>query len=160
MGWMWNSTGDCQSHRDANGAANDDSAFDGDVDIAIGLVYAALQWPEYTDAAIDWLVRMECEINTKYGDGCNYPTNGETWDKNCQRGQHATTPRAPQLRDPTDYYPPGYFRVFGDFLAEETGRRRDKAATGRPITTSGTRPPRRSTKWSSAATTRPECIPA
>ena len=45
----------------ASSGGNHDSAFDGDVDIGIGLVFGALQWPEYINAATDWLTRMECE---------------------------------------------------------------------------------------------------
>jgi endo-1,4-beta-D-glucanase Y len=47
MGWMWKNSSDCNA---ADHQGTDDSAFDGDVDIAIGLVYAAMQWPdEYTE---------------------------------------------------------------------------------------------------------------
>jgi hypothetical protein len=131
MGWKWNDPSNCQpldSFAASGGTL--DSAFDGDVDIAIGLVYAALQWPEYTDAAKDWLVRMECEINTKYGDGWNYPTNGDTWNKNCQDPNHCDYP--PQTNNDVfmDYFPPGYFRVFGDFLAAHTPSSGEAAANG------------------------------
>jgi hypothetical protein len=117
MGWMWQSTSDCQPLDSfATGAGNHDSAFDGDVDIAIGLVFGALQWPEYQNAAIDWLTRMECEINSKYGDGYNYPTKGDTWNKNCQDANHCDYDPGTKSEVFMDYYPPGYFRVFGDFL--------------------------------------------
>jgi len=122
MGWMFQGPQDCQPRDSfATGAGNHDSAFDGDVDIAIGLVYAALQWPEYTDAATDWLIRMECEINTKYGDGWNYPTKGDTWNKNCQDANRCDYDPKTRSEVFMDYYPPGYFRVFGDFLADKLG---------------------------------------
>jgi hypothetical protein len=127
MGWMWTSSSDCQpldARCDAGSMScvgNADSAFDGDVDIGIGLVYAALQWPVYADAASDWLVKMECEVNGKYGDGFNYPTNGDSWDKTCS--STGTCDYAPSTANTVmnDYYPPGYFRVFGDFLAKRLG---------------------------------------
>jgi hypothetical protein len=131
MGWMWQGTQDCQPlDAWATGAGNHDSAFDGDVDIAIGLVFAALQWPEFTDAATDWLVRMECEINTKYGDGFNYPTKGDTWNKNCQDATHCDYDAKTRSEVFMDYYPPGYFRVFGDFLAAHAPSTGDQAANG------------------------------
>jgi hypothetical protein len=131
VGWMFQGTGDCQPLDSfATGAGNHDSAFDGDVDIAIGMVYAALQWPEYTAAATDWLVRMECEINTKYGDGWNYPTKGDTWSKNCQDANHCDYDPKTRSEVFMDYYPPGYFRVFGDFLAAHPPSSGDKAANG------------------------------
>jgi hypothetical protein len=105
----------------ATSGGNHDSAFDGDVDIGIGLVYAALQWPEYSEAATDWLVRMECEVNTKYGDGFNYPTQGDAWDKICQDQGKCDYPPGTVSHVFNDYYPPGYFRVFGDFLAAKLG---------------------------------------
>jgi hypothetical protein len=123
LGWMWRGTSDCQAlDAFATDAGSRDSAFDGDVDTGIGLVYAALQWPEYTDAATDWLVRMECEVNTKYGDGWNYPTEGDTWDKDCASGADKcdyASGTASQVMN--DFFPPGYFRVFGDFLAAKLG---------------------------------------
>jgi hypothetical protein len=119
MGWIWTNSGDCLA---ADQSGKGDSAFDGDVDIAIGLVYAAMQWPsDYTDIAVAWLKGMECEVNAKYGDGFNYPTNGDSWDK------ATCTPTkcdfAPKTVNSTyvDYFPPGYFRVFGDFLAAKLG---------------------------------------
>jgi len=131
VGWMWQGTGDCQPLDSfATGAGNHDSAFDGDVDIAIGMVYAALQWPEYTDAATDWLVRMECEINTKYGDGWNYPTKGDTWNKNCQNANQCDYDAKTRSEVFMDYYPPGYFRVFGDFLAAHPPATGGTAANG------------------------------
>ena len=122
MGWMWQAASDCQAlDAFATDSGNHDSAFDGDVDIGIGLVYAALQWPEYTDAATDWLVRMECEVNTKYGDGFNYPTNGDAWDKtDCTADKCDYAPKTVSSMY-IDYLPPGYFRVFGDFLAAKLG---------------------------------------
>jgi hypothetical protein len=122
MGWMWQGTADCQPIDSfATTGGNHDSAFDGDVDIGIGLVYAALQWPEYTAAATDWLVRMECEVNAKYGDGWNYPTVGDSWDKNCRSATTCDYDPGTISRVYNDYYPPGYFRVFGDFLAVKLG---------------------------------------
>jgi hypothetical protein len=119
MGWIWNDTNDCLT---ADASGTDDSAFDGDVDIAIGLVFAALQWPDdYTDIAVEWLKGMECEVNAKYGDGYIYPTAGDSWDKaycDANKCDYATgTDNTVFL----DYYPPGYFRVFGDFLAAKLG---------------------------------------
>ncbi len=49
------------------------------MDIAIGLVYAALQWPdEFEQAAIDWLVKMECEMNAEYDGEWVYGSVGDT----------------------------------------------------------------------------------
>jgi len=134
MGWMWDGNIACRpldTPCDPDTGAcggNQDSAFDGDVDIGIGLVFAALQWPEYQQNAIDWLVKMECEINTVYDGKWNYPTNGDTWDKTDCSGYQATGPSKPcsyVKGVPTnmflDYFPPGYFRVFGDFLAAKLG---------------------------------------
>ena len=120
MGWMWNSPAIAGSWTPAG---TDDSAFDGDVDIAIGLVYAALQWPdEYTDIAIAWLKGMECEINPSYDDGLNYPTAGDSQNKNyCDANTCEYTPGTSNHVF-IDYYPPGYFRVFGDFMAAKLGR--------------------------------------
>jgi hypothetical protein len=131
MGWMWQGTGDCQPlDQLATNGGNRDSAFDGDVDIAIGLVYAALQWPEYTNAATDWLVRMEGEINTKYDNKYNYPTKGDSWNKNCQSGTHCDYDPGTNSEVFMDYYPPGYFRVFGDFLAAHQPASGAQAANG------------------------------
>lgn len=126
MGWMWDGASRCRAldtpcDPDREGCGgNQDSAFDADVDIGIALVYAARQWPAYTEAAVSWLLKMECEVNTAYDGQWHYPTPGDTWDKFC--GDY---PRRPCLfqegYDGTvnlSYYPPGYFRVFGDFLAE------------------------------------------
>jgi len=134
MGWMWGGPGDCRPldtpcNPDTEGCGgNGDSAFDGDVDIAIGLVFAALQWPEYEKFATDWLVKMECEINTVYDGKWNYPSAGDTWDKTDCSGYQLTGPSRPCSYfkgTPSivymDYYPPGYFRVFGDYLAAKTG---------------------------------------
>jgi hypothetical protein len=119
MGWAWKNASSCNA---ADASGTDDSAFDGDVDIAIGLVYAAMQWPDdYTQIAIDWLKGIECEINSKYGDGFNYPTNGDTWDKaNCTADKCDYAPKTVNSTY-VDYFPPGYFRVFGDFLAAKLG---------------------------------------
>ena len=126
MGWMWDGTIPCRAldspcdPAKESCSGNEDSAFDGDVDIAIGLVFAALQWPDkYTDFAIGWLLKMECEIDINY-DGWNYPTSGDTGPKNCQN--YPNKPCDYGVNDGSvmvhmDYYPPGYFRVFGDFLA-------------------------------------------
>jgi len=134
MGWMWDGSIACRpldTPCDPDSGAcggNQDSAFDGDVDIGIGLVYAALQWPEYQQNAIDWLVKMECEINTVYDGIWNYPTNGDTWDKTDCSGYQATGASKPcsyvkgvPSTVYMDYFPPGYFRVFGDFLAAKLG---------------------------------------
>lgn len=132
MGWIWNDSNDCQAQDstcDPSVASCSESAFDGDVDIGIGLVYAAMQWPEYADAATAWLIKMECEINTAYGDGFNYPTAGDSWDKaSCTETKCTYAPKT----DSTvfiDYLPPGYFRAFGDFLAAKLGADA-KAANG------------------------------
>lgn len=123
MGWNFDESSAClpldtpASPEDSTG--NQDSAFDGDVDIGIGLVYAARQWPEYVSAAIGWLLKMECEVNAQYDGVFHYPTPGDTWDKNCQDYPGKPCGYAPG-QDGTvymGYYPPGYFRVFGDFLA-------------------------------------------
>ena len=119
MGWIWTQSGDCLG---ADQGGKSDSAFDGDVDIAIGLVYAALQWPnDYTDIAVAWLKGMECEINAKYGDGYNYPTAGDSQNKNYCTATKCDYTAATANHVFIDYYPPGYFRVFGDFLAAKLG---------------------------------------
>lgn len=125
MGWMWDGTVACRPvdqpcDPDSGGCGgNQDSAFDGDVDIGIGLVFAARQWPEYTGAAVDWLLKMECEVNTKYDGQYNYPAPGDTFDKNCQGypGQPCSYTPGANGSVFLNYDPPGYFRVFGDFLA-------------------------------------------
>ncbi len=124
-GWMWDGTIPCRAEdspcnpQTESCSGNEDSAFDGDVDIGIGLVFAAMQWPEYTDAATNWLLKMECEVNSIYDGQFNYPTPGDTWDKNCQN--YPNEPCSYQAGNvgqvDMSYYPPGYFRVFGDFLA-------------------------------------------
>ena len=126
MGWMWDGSTPCQpldSPCDpavASCSGNQDSAFDGDVDIGIGLVYAALQWPsDYKQFAIGWLTKMECEINTRYDGVWNYPTDGDTNDKSCENFPAQPCSYLPGTLSSVhmDYYPPGYFRVFGDYLA-------------------------------------------
>jgi hypothetical protein len=146
MGWEWKSTSDCRPldkpcdiETEACGGTGD-SAFDGDVDIAIGLVFAASQWPDdkppqssitWKQAAIDWLIKMECEVDTNYDGKWNYPSTGDTDTKNCQDYPNkpcsypAGSPNTVRL----DYYPPGYFRVFGDFLAANVGKD-EKSANG------------------------------
>ena len=127
MGWIWTQSSDCLS---VDQPGSDDSAFDGDVDIAIGLVFAALQWPnDYTDIAISWLKSMECEVNSKYGDGLNYPSAGDSWDKNCQDANHCDYDPKTNNTVYVDYYPPGYFRAFGDFMAAKLSGD-DKASNG------------------------------
>jgi hypothetical protein len=125
MGWMWDGSIACRPIDEpcdpdsGNCGGNQDSAFDGDVDIGIGLVFAALQWPEYTDAAIGWLLKMECEVNGAYDGQYNYPAPGDTWDKNCQNypNQPCSYTAGASGTVNLSYDPPGYFRVFGDFLA-------------------------------------------
>jgi hypothetical protein len=125
MGWMWDGSIACRPidqpcDPDSGGCGgNQDSAFDGDVDIGIGLVFAALQWPEYTDAANGWLLKMECEVNAVYDGQYNYPAPGDSWDKNCQDYPNAPCGYVPGRSGTVNlsYDPPGYFRVFGDFLA-------------------------------------------
>jgi hypothetical protein len=125
MGWMWDGTVACRPLDSPCDPAvescsgNEDSAFDGDVDIAIGLVFAARQWPEYTSAAVQWLLKMECEVNSVYDGKFNYPAPGDTWDKNCQNypGQPCGFTPGNLGSVFLNYDPPGYFRVFGDFLA-------------------------------------------
>ena len=119
MGWIWTQSSQCLP---LDQGGKDDSAFDGDVDIAIGLVYAAMQWPDdYTDIAVAWLKGMECEINAKYGDGFNYPTAGDSQNKNYCNDTKCDYTAATANHVFIDYYPPGYFRVFGDFLAAKLG---------------------------------------
>ncbi len=119
MGWAWKGPDSCLA---ADESGTEDSAFDGDVDIAIGLVYAAMQWPDdFTDIAIEWLKGMECQINTKYGDGFNYPTNGDSWDKALCSEDKCEYADKTVNRVFIDYFPPGYFRVFGDFMAAKLG---------------------------------------
>jgi hypothetical protein len=143
MGWKWSAPSDCRPldtpcdpDKAGDCTGNGDSAFDGDVDLAIGLVYAALQWPsDYEKFAIDWLTKMECEINTKYDGKYNYPTKGDTWDKNCQNIKSDATSKPCDYQANVasgifmDYYPPGYFRAFGDFMAAKLGTTQ-KAANG------------------------------
>ncbi len=126
MGWMWDGSIACRpidtpcDPDTGSCGGNQDSAFDGDVDIGIGLVYAAMQWPEYTEAAVNWIMKMECEVNTVYDGQYNYPAPGDTWDKNCEN--YPNGPCTYTAGNPGDvflnYDPPGYFRVFGDFLAQ------------------------------------------
>ncbi len=124
MGWEWDADGrtacrpldaPCDPDKETTCGGIHDSAFDGDVDIGIGLVYAAMQWPEYRNAAITWLLKMECEIDTVYDGKWFYPSNGDTWDKDCRNYPNGPCSYAPgnQISIHMDYYPPGYFRVFG-----------------------------------------------
>ncbi|MBN2527194.1 MAG: hypothetical protein JXR76_12440 [Deltaproteobacteria bacterium] len=121
-GWNWQGPQDCQPYGVPwdveRGEKGQDSAFDGDVDIAMGLVHAAWQWEEYTEDTVDWLLKMECEINDKYGDGWYYPTPGDTWDKNCGNYPGEPCDYTPGTNGNVNmsYYPPGYFRAFGEFL--------------------------------------------
>lgn len=124
MGWNWKGDIACRPldtpcDPDTGSCGGDqDSAFDGDVDIGIGLVYAAMQWPEYRNAAIDWLTKMECEVNTAYDGKWYYPSNGDTANKDCSGYPGSACKYAKGSDGPVyvDYYPPGYFRVFGDFM--------------------------------------------
>lgn len=130
MGWMWQGPQDCRPldkpcDPDTEGCGgNKDSAFDGDVDIAIGLVYAALQWPEYRQAAISWLLKMECELNSAYDPKWVFGGWGDTADKNCSEYQTGNNPSSKPCSYTAgqdggtliNYYPPGYYRVFGDYL--------------------------------------------
>jgi hypothetical protein len=136
MGWMWQGTQSCRALDSVCDTTTGegcggigDSAFDGDVDIAIGLVFAALQWPNdsppqssitWRQAAIDWLTKMECEVDAAYDGQFNYPAIGDTDIKDCsgQPGKPCVySPNVP-IKIRLDYYPPGYFRAFGDFLAK------------------------------------------
>jgi len=123
MGWNWDDASPCMPldtpATPGQSSGNQDSAFDGDVDIAIGLVFAARQWPEFVPAALDWLLKMECEVNTVYDGVFFYPTPGDTFDKNCAEypGKPCSYTPGNDGRVNLSYYPPGYFRVFGDFLA-------------------------------------------
>ena len=124
MGWNWDGSLPCRpldvpcdiDKETCDG--NADSAFDGDVDIGIGLVYAAMQWPEYRNAAVTWLLKMECEVNTAYDGKWYYGTNGDTANKDCSGYPGSACKYVAGSNGPVlvNYYPPGYFRVFGDFL--------------------------------------------
>jgi len=136
MGWMWQGKQSCRALDSVCDTTTGegcggigDSAFDGDVDIAIGLVYAALQWPNdkppqsvgtWKDAAVDWLTKMECEVNAAYDGQYNYPSIGDTDIKDCsgQPGKPCVYSKGQAIKIRLDYYPPGYFRAFGDFLAK------------------------------------------
>jgi hypothetical protein len=138
MGWMFQTTNQCRpldtpcdvDKGDSCGGIGD-SAFDGDVDIGIGLVFAALQWPEYEQGAIDWLVKMECEVDAAYDGKWNYPSIGDTDSKDCsgQPSKPCVYAKGQDIKIRLDYYPPGYFRVFGDFLAAKLGND-EKASNG------------------------------
>jgi hypothetical protein len=125
MGWIFKGTcrpldATCDPDKSSDSCGGDsDSAFDGDVDIGIGLLFAARQWPaDFKQAAIDWLIKMECEVNDKYDGKWNYPAPGDTWDKNCQfypdKPCGYAQGQVGQMN--MGYNPPGYFRAFGDFL--------------------------------------------
>lgn len=129
MGWAWKGPDSCRPLDTAcdpdteECPGNEDSAFDGDVDIGIGLVYAAMQWPEYRQAAVSWILKMECEMNALYESPWIFGSKGDTADKNCQYYETGNPNSKPCTYTPgsngavyVDYYPPGYFRVFGDFL--------------------------------------------
>jgi endo-1,4-beta-D-glucanase Y len=129
MGWIWKGPDSCRPldtpcDPDTEECPGDgDSAFDGDVDIGIGLVYAAMQWPEYRQAAVSWILKMECEMNAVYESPWIFASAGDTWNKNCQFYETGNPNSKPCTYTPgsdgtvyVDYYPPGYFRVFGDFL--------------------------------------------
>ncbi len=125
MAWQWEGEHHCRPLDSPCNKSNGeecgqytDSAFDGDIDIAIGLLYAAWQWPEYTQDAIDWVLKMECEINPKYDGIWNYPTPGDTWNKNCPNYPDEPCDYTAGLDGDTNmsYYGPGFFRAFGDFL--------------------------------------------
>jgi hypothetical protein len=129
MGWMWESSARCRpldspcDPDSENCGGQGDSAFDGDVDIGIGLVFAALQWPEYRPAAISWLLKMECELNPVYDPNWVFGSKGDTADKNCANYEKGNPNSKPCTYTAgsngetfINYYPPGYFRVFGDFL--------------------------------------------
>ena len=137
MGWMFPAAATdataqyCQTQDSfAPSGGDHDSAFDGDVDIGIGLLFGALQWPEYLSAAQDWLTRMECEVNTAYGDGYNYPSAGDSWNKNCENDTQCGYDPKTVNQVYLDYYPPGYFRVFGDFLTKYPPSSGNNAANG------------------------------
>jgi hypothetical protein len=139
MGWMWQGTQSCRAlDSPCDTTAGDscggigDSAFDGDVDIAIGLVYAALQWPNdkppqssitWQQAAIDWLTKMECEVDAAYDGQWHYPSIGDADSKSCSGGpgEPCSYSKGQAIKIRLDYHPPGYFRVFGDFLAAKLG---------------------------------------
>ncbi len=124
MGWNWKGDVACRPldtpcDPDSGTCGGDqDSAFDGDVDIAIGLVYAAMQWPEYRTAAIGWLLKMECEVNTAFDGKWYYPSNSDTANKDCSGYPGSPCKYTKGSNGPVyvNYYPPGYFRVFGDFM--------------------------------------------
>ncbi len=137
MGWQWKGPEDCRPRdipcdpdKEGCGGGND-SAFDGDVDIAIGLVYAARQWPEYVSAAVNWLLKMQCTIDTVHDGEWNYATPGDTWNKNCENYPDEPCEFLPgnDGRVNLSYYPPGYFRVFGEFLESHLDSRYWDTAT-------------------------------
>jgi hypothetical protein len=121
MGWSWKGPSSCLA---ADEGGKDDSEFDADADIAIGLVYAAMQWPDlYSQVAVDWIKGLECEINAKVGDGYNYPTNGDSWNKtSCSAVGKCDFDQGTKSAVFLDYLPPGYFRVFGDFMETKLGK--------------------------------------
>jgi hypothetical protein len=122
MGARWQGPADCQAvDAFAPSGGKHDSSFEGDVEIGFALVFAAMQWPEFDAAAKDWLLRMECEVNSRHGDGLNYPTNGDAWDKTCQDAGSCAHAPATVSRVLSATYAPAYFRTFGDFLAKRFG---------------------------------------
>ena len=130
LGWKWGGPGDCRPldkpcDPDQEGCGGTlDSAFDGDVEVGIGLVFAAQQWPDYRDLAVDWLQKMECEINTTYDGKWNYPAPGDTWDKIDCSGYPGKPCAFVPGRDGNinlSYNPPGGFRAFGEFLDKQLG---------------------------------------
>ena len=87
-----------------SGVIGSNGASDADVDAAMALVVAATQWPDntspnYTQDAVTMINRIkDHEINTT-----NYTLeNGDIWKPAC--------------RNPS-YQPPGYFRVWKEFMA-------------------------------------------
>ena len=63
---------------------------------------------------------MECEVDAAYDGQYNYASIGDTDSKDCsgQPGEPCVYASKQDIKIRLDYHPPGYFRVFGDFLAK------------------------------------------
>ena len=124
MGWMWDDAATCRDldvpcDPDTGCGGNGDSAFDGEVDIGIGLVFAARQWPQYSAAAVDWLVKMECEVNTAYDGKGGIPGAGRHLRQELCRLSRASLLVHSRVQRPGEHVllPTRLLPRFGDFLA-------------------------------------------